>query len=34
LIYVSDLQTTKDVTQIIANSATGLAVLGILATSL
>jgi protein involved in polysaccharide export with SLBB domain len=34
LIYVSKLQTTKDVTQIIANSATGLAVLGILATTL
>jgi polysaccharide biosynthesis/export protein len=34
LLYISSLQYTKDVTQIIANAATGLAVLGILATSL
>ncbi len=34
LLYISSLQYAKDVTQIIANSATGLAVLGILATSL
>jgi len=34
LLYISSLQYTKDVTQIIANTATGLAVLGILATSL
>jgi hypothetical protein len=34
LLYISSLQYAKDVTQIIANTATGLAVLGILATSL
>jgi hypothetical protein len=34
LIYTTPLQYATDVTQVIANSATSLAVLGILATSL
>jgi hypothetical protein len=34
LRYIDKLQETKDITQIVANSATALAVIGILATSL
>ncbi len=34
LIYISSLQYAKDITSIVANSALGLATLGILATSL
>ena len=34
LVYVTPLQTTKDVTTILANAATGLAIVGLLATQI